>query len=259
LTAKYQVYKDVAGKFRFRLRAANNKIVAVSEAYENKAGCMNGVRSVQRNCGSHIEDKTIDMEKLSNPKYELFTDSADEFRFNLKAGNGEIIATSEGYETKQGVLNGIEAVQRSCDAEIEDLTETKDVTEGESYGVEEVCKEPSMGVNATVLLLDPLPDNVESGSTLAITGRLTEHDTIEGVGCAEIEIMEKDRSFLRDDLLASGATNNDGTFSINWVAKQRDFWDDKIQVYAKFKGTKNYRSAISDVQQMRVCWFAKKK
>ena len=258
MTGKYQVYKDVAGKFRFRLRAANNKIVAVSEAYENKAGCMNGVRSVQSNCNSHVEDKTTEMEKLSNPKYEIFTDSADEFRFNLKAGNGEIVATSEGYETKQGVLNGIEAVQRSCDAEIEDLTLTKDVKE-ESDEVEEVCKEPTMGENATVLLLDPLPDNIESGSTLAFTGRLTEHDTVEGVGCAEIEIMEKDRSFLRDDLLVSGATNNDGTFSINWVGKQRDFWDDKIQVYAKFKGTENYGPAISDVRQMRVCCFAKKK
>jgi len=50
LTEKYQVYKDRTGKFRFRLRAANNKIVAVSEAYESKASCMNGVKSVQTNC-----------------------------------------------------------------------------------------------------------------------------------------------------------------------------------------------------------------
>ncbi len=64
LSAKYQVYRDMAGKFRFRLRAANNKIVAVSEAYESKAGCMNGVRSVQSNCNSHVDDRTIEMEKL---------------------------------------------------------------------------------------------------------------------------------------------------------------------------------------------------
>ena len=64
MKAKYQVYKDMAGKYRFRLRAANNKIVAVSEAYESKAGCMNGVRSVQSNCNSHVEDQTMEMEKI---------------------------------------------------------------------------------------------------------------------------------------------------------------------------------------------------
>jgi uncharacterized protein YegP (UPF0339 family) len=260
LKAKYQVYKDIAGKFRFRLRAANNKIVAVSEAYESKAGCMNGVKSVQRNCNSHVEDQTAEMEKLKNPKYEVFTDSADEFRFNLKAANGEIIAASEAYETKQGVLNGIDAVQRSCDAEIEDLTTGKVIKkEDEAEGVEEVCKEPTEGVNDTVLLCDSLPASVDSGSTVTFKGKLTVHDTVEGVGCAEIDIMEKDRSFMRDDFLVSGATNNDGTFAIDWVAKQRDFWDDKIQVYASFKGTENYKPSKSDVQQMKVLWYARRK
>ena len=260
LNAKYQVYKDIAGKHRFRLRAANNKIVAVSEAYESKAGCMNGVRSVQSNCNSHVEDKTMEMEKLSNPKYELFTDIASEFRFNLKAANGEIIAASEAYETKQGVLNGIEAVQRSCDAEIEDLTVDQAAKkEREFEDVEEVCKEPALGVNDTVLLLDSLPASVASGSTLTFKGKLTKHDTVEGVGCAEVQIFEKDRSFLRDDLLVSGATNNDGTFAINWTAKQKDFWDNKAQVYANFKGKENYKPSKSDVQKMKVLWVARRK
>ena len=169
----------MAGKYRFRLRAANNKIVAVSEAYESKAGCMNGVRSVQSNCNSHIEDHTIEMEKLTNPKYEVFTDINSQHRFHLKASNGEIIAASEAYETKQGVLHGIEAVQNSCDAEIEDLTiDQVAKAEDETEGVEEVCKEPALGVNATVLLLDSIPASVDSGSTLTFRGKLTTHDTV---------------------------------------------------------------------------------
>jgi len=248
----------MAGKYRFRLRAANNKIIAVSEAYESKAGCMNGVKSVQNNCKSHVEDQTTEQEKITNPKYEIFTDTADEFRFHLKASNGEIIAVSEGYETKEGVLKGIDAVQRSCDAEIEDLTLDQASKEmDETTGIEEVCKEPTHGLHNTVLLLDDLPDSVKSDTTITFTGKLTDHDTVEGVGCAEIDIMEQDRSFMRDDLLVSGATNNDGTFAISWVAKQRDFWDDKIQVYAKFKGTKNYVPAKSEVQKMRVLWYAR--
>ena len=66
LSAKYQVYKDIGGKYRFRLRAANNKILAVSEAYESKAGCINGVQSVKKNCQSQIEDKTIECKKLQS-------------------------------------------------------------------------------------------------------------------------------------------------------------------------------------------------
>ena len=53
-------------------------------------------------------------------------------RFHLKASNGEIIAASEAYETKQGVLHGIEAVQNSCDAEIEDLTIDQVATSSQS-------------------------------------------------------------------------------------------------------------------------------
>jgi uncharacterized protein YegP (UPF0339 family) len=265
LKAKYQVYRDLGGKYRFRLRAANNKIVAVSEGYESKPACMNGVRSVQNNCKSNIEDQTTEMKKISNPKYEVFTDVNSEFRFHLKASNGEIIAASEAYETKQGVLHGIEAVQNSCDAEIEDLTiaQVAKITpikkEQETEDVEEVCKEPTAGVNDTVLLLDSLPASIDSGSTVTFRGKLTVHDTVEGVGCAEIYIYEKDRSFLRDDLLVSGATNNDGTFAINWTAKQMDFWDDKMQVYASFKGTENYKPSKSDVKHSKVLWYAKKK
>jgi len=280
LKAKYQVYKDKSGKFRFRLRASNNKIVAVSEAYESKVGCMNGVKSVQSNCGSHIEDQTTDMEKLTNPKYEVFIDDAHEFRFNLRASNGEIIAASEGYETKQGVMHGIEAVQNSCDAEIEDLTvdqQAKDKELAEAikkscaanvttesitylpYEPIEVCKEPAEGVNSTSIRLDAPPVKVDSGTTVTLTGKLTTAASCDGIGCVTVHIFEHDRSFLRDDFLASGQTNPDGTFSIDWMAKQRDFWDDKVQVYAQFIGTENYLPTKSQIYPMRILWYARPK
>ena len=120
---KFQVYKDASEKFRFRLRADNNEIVAVGEAYEQHASCLNGIKSVQKNCNSEIEDQTIEeAPKLHNPKYEIFKDAANEFRFHLKAANGEIIAESEGYQTKEACLSTIDVVKSSCDAEIDDLT-----------------------------------------------------------------------------------------------------------------------------------------
>ncbi len=47
-------------------------------------------------------------------KFEVYKDKKGEFRFRLKAGNGEIIATSEGYTSKQGCLNGIESVKKNA-------------------------------------------------------------------------------------------------------------------------------------------------
>ncbi len=119
------------------------------------------------------------------------------------------------------------------------------------------AKNQQHGLHNTVLLLDDLPASVKSDTTVTFTGKLTDHDTVEGVGCAEIYIYEQDRSFMRDDLLVSGATNNDGTFGIDWAAKQKDFWDDKIQVYALFKGTENYNPAKSDIKNLKVLWYAK--
>jgi uncharacterized protein YegP (UPF0339 family) len=50
----------------------------------------------------------------------MFIDKAGEFRFRLKARNGEIIAASEGYKAKAGCLNGIESVRKNAvEAEIE--------------------------------------------------------------------------------------------------------------------------------------------
>ena len=47
-------------------------------------------------------------------KFEVYTDRAGEYRFRLKAPNGEIIAVSEGYTTKQSALNGVESVKKNA-------------------------------------------------------------------------------------------------------------------------------------------------
>jgi len=57
-------------------------------------------------------------------KFELYTDRRGEYRFRLKAGNGEVIAVSEGYKSKRGAMGGIESVRKNApDAPVEDKTE----------------------------------------------------------------------------------------------------------------------------------------
>lgn len=56
-------------------------------------------------------------------KFELFKATNGQYYFRLKAENGEIIANSEGYTSKQGALNGIAAVRRCAPiAQLVDLT-----------------------------------------------------------------------------------------------------------------------------------------
>jgi uncharacterized protein YegP (UPF0339 family) len=63
-------------------------------------------------------------------KFTLFQDKAKKYRFNLKAANGEIIATSESYPDKKSALKGIASVAKNAPvAKIEDTTEAAKETE----------------------------------------------------------------------------------------------------------------------------------
>ena len=75
---------------------------------------------MKKNCTAEIEDQTVEgYEARKSPKYEVYTDTAGETRFRLKAGNGQIIAVSEGYKAKKSALNGIDSIRRNApDAEI---------------------------------------------------------------------------------------------------------------------------------------------
>jgi uncharacterized protein YegP (UPF0339 family) len=56
-------------------------------------------------------------------KFEVYEDKSGKFRFRLKAGNGEVIASSEGYSSKSAAQNGIDSVKRNApDAEVVDQT-----------------------------------------------------------------------------------------------------------------------------------------
>jgi len=61
-------------------------------------------------------------DKMGKPKFEIYKDNKGEFRFRLKAPNGEVIAIGEGYTTKVACMNGIESVKKNAPiAEIEEI------------------------------------------------------------------------------------------------------------------------------------------
>ena len=108
--------KTTKSGVKFNLKATNGEIIAASEVYKTLASCKNGIESVRRNSAkANFEDQTVEnIEKAKCPKFEMYTDKAGEFRFRLKATNGEIIAVSEGYKSKASCLNGIESVKKNA-------------------------------------------------------------------------------------------------------------------------------------------------
>ena len=111
---KFVVRKTNTG-VKFDLKASNGEVIATSEVYTTEAACLNGVNSVKNNCVGEVEDQTVEnYETVKHPKFEVYVDKAGEFRFRLKARNGEIIAVSEGYKAKASCLNGIESVKKNA-------------------------------------------------------------------------------------------------------------------------------------------------
>ena len=114
------VVKQTNTGIKFDLKAGNGEVIATSEVYASEAACMNGIQSVKNCCVGDVEDQTVEeVVSVKHPKFEMYLDKAGEYRFRLKARNGEIIAVSEGYKAKAGCLNGIESVKKNApDAEI---------------------------------------------------------------------------------------------------------------------------------------------
>ena len=115
------VMKKTNTGVKFDLKAGNGQVIATSEVYNSDAACKNGIESVKKNAPvAAVENQTKEgfaVEK--NPKFEIYNYKTGEFRFRLKATNGQVIAVSEGYKTLANCENGIESVKKNApDAEV---------------------------------------------------------------------------------------------------------------------------------------------
>ena len=108
--------------FTINLKAGNGEIVAVGgEVFNTLDSAKNSIQSIAKNAPiANLEDQTVEgFTAETCPKFEIYLDKAGEYRFRLKARNGEPIAASEGYKSKSGCKNGIESVRKNAvDAEI---------------------------------------------------------------------------------------------------------------------------------------------
>jgi uncharacterized protein len=105
---KFVITNRTNGEYQFNLKAGNGQTILASEGYTTKAACLNGVESVKKNSQ---DDARYEKKESSNGKYY----------FSLKSTNGQIIGSSEMYESTSARDNGIESVKKNApDAETDD-------------------------------------------------------------------------------------------------------------------------------------------
>ena len=102
------VIKEAKTGVKFNLKAGNGEIIATSQIYKDEVSCRKGIASVAKNAPiAPIEDQTVEgFEVQKHPKFEVYKDKAGEFRFRLKATNGQIIAVGEGYKALVSISYG---------------------------------------------------------------------------------------------------------------------------------------------------------
>jgi len=100
---KFVVKTGKDNQLRFTLKAGNGQTILTSEGYTTKAACHNGIESVKTN-------------SQDDSRYERKTSSNGKPFFNLRAGNGQVIGTSELYESTAAMENGIESVKKNAPA-----------------------------------------------------------------------------------------------------------------------------------------------
>jgi uncharacterized protein YegP (UPF0339 family) len=125
VTGVFEVFIDTVGRFRFHLKAANGQIIAVSQAYGAKESAIEGIDSIKKNAPiAKIADLTTAAGALAktklgpgivqDPVFEIQFNAPERFRFHLKAANGQIIAVSQSYLSKQAAENGIASVKTNA-------------------------------------------------------------------------------------------------------------------------------------------------
>ena len=110
------VIRSVPSGIKFDLKAGNGEVIATSEVYTSMDACHKGIASVQKNAvAANLENQTVpEYKNALNPKFQVYTDKAGEYRFRLTAKNGQVIAVSEGYKALASCLNGVESVRKNA-------------------------------------------------------------------------------------------------------------------------------------------------
>jgi uncharacterized protein YegP (UPF0339 family) len=108
--ASFQVSEASDGEYYFNLVAPNNEVIGTSQLYSTKSNATRGTKAVQTLL-SHTGATPRSTPAPKLQRFEVFQGEDRQYYFHLRAGNGEIVLTSEGYTTKASALSGVSSVQ----------------------------------------------------------------------------------------------------------------------------------------------------
>lgn len=162
---KFRIYKDTAGQTHFRLRADNNQIVVVGEAYGQHDECVKTITSIINARNAPIDDLTVKGNgRTLNPKFEIYYDADNKIRFRLRASDGAVIAQGEAYDTKTACLEGIEVVRCCYLASVESSFVTEIVLDTEIPRIPDI----TIGVVKPPSVVIPLGDQTGKRAPLQV-------------------------------------------------------------------------------------------
>ncbi len=96
----FELKNKEGSTYHFTLKAKNGQVILSSEVYNSKSAAENGIASVKKNASE-------------DGRYERKTAKNGKFYFNLKAGNGQVIGSSQMYSSESGMENGINSVKEN--------------------------------------------------------------------------------------------------------------------------------------------------
>ncbi|WP_109301153.1 YegP family protein [Aquimarina sp. AU474] len=97
----FELKNKEGSSYHFTLKAKNGQVILSSEVYNSKSAAENGIASVKKNASE-------------DGRYERKTAKDGRFFFNLKAGNGQVIGSSQMYSSESGMENGINSVKENA-------------------------------------------------------------------------------------------------------------------------------------------------
>jgi uncharacterized protein YegP (UPF0339 family) len=166
---------------------------------------------------------------LTKPSFEIHKDELGKFRFRVRSNDNKIVTIGEGCNTRDCCINGImevkETIKEYHDSKIRDFT-----------------------IGETILILNKPKKKVRKGSIITFNGKLIGNVTGNGIDNARIRIYESDGAILKEKPIVECNTNILGDFSIDWIAKKMDWWDNSIEIYAKFEGVGSKKPSFSEKQ-----------
>ena len=110
MARKFEIKQLKNEQYLFNLKASNGQIILTSEQYKSKSGAVNGIESVRKNA-------------VNESRFEVLESKNGEPYFVLKAGNGEVIGSSEIYYSDAACKNGIQSVMKNApNAELVELS-----------------------------------------------------------------------------------------------------------------------------------------